>query len=144
VIDITKQYRTRSGMTVSELRHALFNTVEGKIHAARPIYTQWNQDTGKCVVLGREEYDLMEVEVTNEELFETLNKAEEMSLENWRMYRTMYNAELGKLQDRIKQLEDTLERIEDITIDSAFDKIQRLGIIMAYAFNARMGNKKDG
>lgn len=44
----------------------------------------------------------------DDDLFKMLNKAEEMSLENWRVYRTLYNAELGKLADRIEELEAAL------------------------------------
>ena len=47
--------------------------------------------------------------MTNEELFAFLSKAEEMNFQNWKTYRVLYNAELGKLQDRIKQLEATLQ-----------------------------------
>jgi hypothetical protein len=46
--------------------------------------------------------------MTNEELFAFLSRAEEMNFENWKTYRVLYNAELGKLQDRIKTLEAAL------------------------------------
>jgi len=49
--------------------------------------------------------------VTDDDLFKMLNKAEEMSLENWRVYRALYNAELGKLADRIEELEAALREI---------------------------------
>jgi hypothetical protein len=43
-----------------------------------------------------------------DDLFKMLNKAEEMSLENWRVYRALYNAELGKFADRIEKLQAAL------------------------------------
>ena len=46
--------------------------------------------------------------MTDDDLFKMLSKAEEMSLENWRVYRALYNAELGKLADRIEELEAAL------------------------------------
>jgi hypothetical protein len=44
----------------------------------------------------------------DDDLFKMLNRAEEMSLENWRVYRALYNAELGNLANRIEELEATL------------------------------------
>jgi len=49
--------------------------------------------------------------VTDDDLFKMLSNAEEMSLENWRVYRALYNAELGKLADHIEQLEAALRDI---------------------------------
>jgi len=50
--------------------------------------------------------------VTDDDLFKMLNRAEEMSLENWRVYRALYNAELGKFAGRIEELELVLKEAQ--------------------------------
>ena len=62
--------------------------------------------------------------MTDDDLFKMLNKAEEMSLENWRVYRSLYNAELGKLADRIEELEAALFSIYVAPNDTPFIKAQ--------------------
>ena len=77
--------------------------------------------------------------MTDEELFAFLSKAEEMNYENWKTYRVLYNAELGRLQDRIERLEKALREIADCNCEkwcgNYFDNcIDR----------AALGEKKDG
>ena len=134
MIDITKQYCTRNGMTVSELRHALFNTVQGKIHAARPIYTQWNNETGKCIVLGCEDYDLVEA-TASDHLKNALS-----DVANWRD--TDGENVIAKLlrdaRDRIEQLEAALQLIADACAENEWpDGTQQIA-------RAALGEKKDG
>lgn len=48
----------------------------------------------------------------DEELFATLNKAEEMSFQNWKTYRGLYNCELQKLQSRIEAQDKRNKELE--------------------------------
>jgi hypothetical protein len=47
--------------------------------------------------------------MTDSELFNLLNTAEEMNFQNWKMYRVLYNEELKKMERRIEELEKALD-----------------------------------
>jgi len=84
--------------------------------------------------------------VTDDDLFKMLNKADEMNLENWRVYRALYNAELGKLADRIEELEAALRRMLlefDFLIESGHLPDIRRDIIFEDA-RVALREKKDG
>lgn len=68
--------------------------------------------------------------MSDSELFATLNKAEEMSLANWRVYRGLYNGEIKKLQahidyqdEQIEELKATLRKIADEAFSSQDDDV---------------------
>ena len=79
--------------------------------------------------------------MTDDDLFKMLNKAEEMSLENWRVYRALYNAELGNLANRIEKLEAALRRISHAPHGKVFNAH---GHEEAYLIACAALEKKDG